>query len=497
MKKLLFIILFITSFILMVALHARADTYQFGDYTGAQMAALFDTVNAMSADGASLTAAANYAAMRALLDLEPATDFYSIAAANAAFLEATQLDDTKGNGDTAYLWSADKTYDQLALKEPLITTDSIDAITEIAAALKTGSDTKLVTGTAGTSTYHAVWNADGDLVGGVAPLATTHDTAGELDALYVLRSAYTQDSGILVGTGAGTFAEETGATLRTSIGVGTGDSPQFTGIELSHATENTVSASGGVLSIEGKTLVRTEDINTAAKLETVANLGAYASDILGCADQAAFGALVPTLNQNTTGTAANLSGTPALPNGVTATTQSASDNTTKLATTAYADAQAALQIANVVEDTTPQLGGNLDTNTKYILDTAPSGNLTAGGGAHIRSVTVDTSPSVGYCLTLSADEHYDLADASDNTKLCRVLALETGTGTKTVLRKGEFRDDSKGYTPGADIYLSETSGQLVEAVPTTVGSIDQVVGYAISSTIIYFDPSFYYSVKAP
>ena len=35
------------------------------------------------------------------------------------------------------------------------------------------------------------------------------------------------------------------------------------------------------------------------------------------------------------GTAANLSGTPALPNGVTATTQTAGDNSTKLATTAY------------------------------------------------------------------------------------------------------------------------------------------------------------------
>jgi Fe-S cluster assembly scaffold protein SufB len=46
----------------------------------------------------------------------------------------------------------------------------------------------------------------------------------------------------------------------------------------------------------------------------------------------------PTLNQNTSGTASNVSGTPALPNGTTATTQAASDNSTKLATTAYADA---------------------------------------------------------------------------------------------------------------------------------------------------------------
>lgn len=45
----------------------------------------------------------------------------------------------------------------------------------------------------------------------------------------------------------------------------------------------------------------------------------------------------PTLNQNTSGTAANLSGTPALPNGTAATTQTQGDNSTKIATTAYAD----------------------------------------------------------------------------------------------------------------------------------------------------------------
>ena len=49
----------------------------------------------------------------------------------------------------------------------------------------------------------------------------------------------------------------------------------------------------------------------------------------------------PTWNQNTTGTASNLSGTPALPNGTTATTQTVGDNTTKLATTAFVLANAA------------------------------------------------------------------------------------------------------------------------------------------------------------
>lgn len=47
------------------------------------------------------------------------------------------------------------------------------------------------------------------------------------------------------------LAATTKAGAATIIGVGTGDSPQFTGIELSHATENTLTASSGVLSIEG------------------------------------------------------------------------------------------------------------------------------------------------------------------------------------------------------------------------------------------------------
>lgn len=44
--------------------------------------------------------------------------------------------------------------------------NAIDAITEIKSTLKTGSDTKLVTGTTGTDGYTAKWNADGDLVDG-------------------------------------------------------------------------------------------------------------------------------------------------------------------------------------------------------------------------------------------------------------------------------------------------------------------------------------------
>jgi hypothetical protein len=83
----------------------------------------------------------------------------------------------------------------------------------------------------------------------------------------------------------------------------------------------------------------------------------------------------PTLNQNTSGTAANLSGTPALPNGTTATTQAALDNSTKLCTTAYTDTGLALK-ANLVSPsfTTPAIGAATGASL------AVSGALTSSGG---------------------------------------------------------------------------------------------------------------------
>jgi hypothetical protein len=75
---------------------------------------------------------------------------------------------------------------------------------------------------------------------------------GAVTALAVLA-----DGEMVVGDGTTDPAIESGATLRTSIGVGTGDSPQFTGIELGHATDTTITrASAGDVNIEGNIAYR-------------------------------------------------------------------------------------------------------------------------------------------------------------------------------------------------------------------------------------------------
>lgn len=65
------------------------------------------------------------------------------------------------------------------------------------------------------------------------------------------------DGELVVGDGTTNPVLESGTTLRTSIGVGTGDSPQFTGIELGAASDTTLTrASAGDMNIEGNIVHR-------------------------------------------------------------------------------------------------------------------------------------------------------------------------------------------------------------------------------------------------
>ena len=70
---------------------------------------------------------------------------------------------------------------------------------------------------------------------------------GAITAMSVLA-----DGEMIVGDGTTDPVAESGATLRTSIGIGTGDSPQFTGVELGHASDSTITrVSAGVIAVEG------------------------------------------------------------------------------------------------------------------------------------------------------------------------------------------------------------------------------------------------------
>lgn len=66
-----------------------------------------------------------------------------------------------------------KTLTSPTINTPALGANSVDAIGEIASGLKSGSDSTLITGTAGTNGDLAQWNGDGDLVDGPTPPSGT------------------------------------------------------------------------------------------------------------------------------------------------------------------------------------------------------------------------------------------------------------------------------------------------------------------------------------
>lgn len=138
----------------------------------------------------------------------------------------------------------------------------------------------------------------------------------------------------------------------------------------------------------------------------------------------------------------------------------------------------AAKLDNIVEDTTPQLGGNLDLNDKAIT----------------RIETAGESLVAGDLCYLKSDGKYWKADASVDTTsstdllLCNATIAADATGE--FIEYGEYT--TSGLTAGAIQYVSETAGAITETAPTTSTSIVRIVGYAKSTTILVFKPDITY-----
>ncbi|MBI5075628.1 MAG: hypothetical protein HZB62_10760 [Nitrospirae bacterium] len=115
-----------------------------------------------------------------------------------------------------------------------------------------------------------------------------------------------------------------GTNATKTIGISTGVAPTSSPADIFQLYSADISAGNAAPHF------RTEN-GTVIKLDQP--IDTTAAPVFSAANMTSF----PTLNQDTSGTAANLSGTPALPNGTSATTQAQADNTTKIATTAYVD----------------------------------------------------------------------------------------------------------------------------------------------------------------
>lgn len=139
-------------------------------------------------------------------------------------------------------------------------------------------------------------------------------------------------------------------------------------------------------------------------------------------------------------------------------------------------------ISNVLEDTTPQLGGDLDLNSKAIT---------------IELTAADTVAKGDVCY-LNASGQAKLIDASA-ASTCDgqlVMAQEaiTATNTGTFLVYG-VEDGFSSLTPGTVYYASitGTTGNTVStSQPTASGEIIRKLYTAATSTTIFFNPSVDY-----
>lgn len=91
---------------------------------------------------------------------------------------------------------------------------------------------------------------------------------------------------------------------------------------------------------------------------------------------------------------------------------------------------------------------------------------------------------------LNSSSQWVLADANGSgTFPARGLAIATvTTGNATeVMIQGTVRNDAWNWTIGGAIYLSGTAGGLTQTAPSASGDKVQVVGYALTADIAYFD----------
>jgi hypothetical protein len=122
---------------------------------------------------------------------------------------------------------------------------------------------------------------------------------------------------------------------------------------------------------------------------------------------------------------------------------------------------------------------------------SPAINQTGSGlwnyGTAGEAITIDNTLYASG-LTLWKAE----GDASTHVP-CVAFAMESASAGANfkVLKAGYFRDDSWTWTPGGLLYLSPTTaGLLTQTRPSSAGHQVQIVGYAISATVIYFNPDY-------
>jgi hypothetical protein len=144
------------------------------------------------------------------------------------------------------------------------------------------------------------------------------------------------------------------------------------------------------------------------------------------------------------------------------------------ATKKYVDDNAG--ISDVVDDTTPQLGGDLDLNDKAITE-----ELVAGENVVAKDVLY---------LKVADGKYWKVdanAQATCGTKLVMAIESISADATGTCLVYGSYT--TTGLTAGIQYASATTAGAFTPTAPSGSGDIVRIVGNAESTTVFFFNPS--------
>lgn len=107
------------------------------------------------------------------------------------------------------------------------------------------------------------------------------------------------------------------------------------------------------------------------------------------------------------------------------------------------------------------------------------------------TATMAASCAVYDLLYLSSTGYNKAKGDADTTIPCVGMCLATGTGVKSLLKRGYVKNSAWTWTVGQLLYVSAaTAGAITSTLPATAGNRVQIVGYAESATIIYFNPDY-------
>lgn len=145
----------------------------------------------------------------------------------------------------------------------------------------------------------------------------------------------------------------------------------------------------------------------------------------------------------------------------------------------------------------PSLLNAATTGNNKLLMTGADGRidpsaLPAGVGAASATITASENLTAGQLVNVWNDggtEKVRRTDATTEGKECvgYVLAGVSSGSPATVFFTDRITGLS-GLTPGARQYMSTTPGAMTATPPSTAGNVVQMVGVAVSTSVVVFDP---------